>query len=142
MGFDLYGMDASTKNGEYFRNNVWWWRPLWSYCHQMKLITNAQFRSGQSNDGYKILRRHAYKMGVKLLHLIEQGETQKYMDEYKKYQESLPLIACECKGENKSCGLCDGTGQHRSWGSNYPFDIENVQNFAKFCMESGGFEIC
>jgi hypothetical protein len=24
----------------------------------------------------------------------------------------------------------------------YPFDIENVERFAKFCIESGGFEIC
>ena len=24
----------------------------------------------------------------------------------------------------------------------YPFDIENVVDFAEFCIESGGFEIC
>ena len=26
--------------------------------------------------------------------------------------------------------------------SNYPFSQDNVENFAKFCLESGGFEIC
>ena len=24
----------------------------------------------------------------------------------------------------------------------YPYDVENVENFALFCIESGGFEIC
>jgi len=24
----------------------------------------------------------------------------------------------------------------------YPFDVNNVENFALFCIESGGFEIC
>jgi len=26
--------------------------------------------------------------------------------------------------------------------SNYPFSRENVENFARFCLESGGFIIC
>ena len=24
----------------------------------------------------------------------------------------------------------------------YPFDVDNVERFALFCIESGGFEIC
>jgi hypothetical protein len=27
MGMDVYG-----ESGNYFRNNVWWWRPLANYC--------------------------------------------------------------------------------------------------------------
>ena len=30
MGFDLYG-NSKNKEGEYFRNNVWWWRRLADY---------------------------------------------------------------------------------------------------------------
>jgi hypothetical protein len=30
----------------------------------------------------------------------------------------------------------------KSWDDSYPFNKENVENFAKFCLESGGFEIC
>ena len=26
--------------------------------------------------------------------------------------------------------------------ASYPFSVENVKNFANFCLESGGFEIC
>ena len=27
MGMDVYGRNRCSKEGEYFRNNVWWWRP-------------------------------------------------------------------------------------------------------------------
>ena len=30
----------------------------------------------------------------------------------------------------------------KSWQSQYPFDSENVMNFADFCEHSGGFRIC
>ena len=32
MGMDVYGIAPTSERGEYFRNNVWWWRPLWDYC--------------------------------------------------------------------------------------------------------------
>ena len=31
MGFDLSGLNPKNETGEYFRNNVWWWRPLAQY---------------------------------------------------------------------------------------------------------------
>ncbi len=30
MDYDIYGLAAFSKKGEYFRNNVWW-RALWDY---------------------------------------------------------------------------------------------------------------
>ena len=27
MGMDVYGLEPRKEKGEYFRNNVWWWRP-------------------------------------------------------------------------------------------------------------------
>ena len=30
----------------------------------------------------------------------------------------------------------------KKWQADYPFDATNVKEFAKFCMQSGGFEIC
>ena len=30
----------------------------------------------------------------------------------------------------------------KKWDAEYPFDVENVENFSKFCLQSGGFEIC
>ena len=42
--------------------------------------------------------------------------------------------------ENNKGKKCGDKGY--SWAASYPFDISNVQEFATFCSESGGFEIC
>ena len=31
--------------------------------------------------------------------------------------------------------------QDDEFAKNYPFDVDNVREFANFCIESGGFEI-
>ena len=31
MGMDVFGLEPRKEKGEYFRNNVWWWRPLWDF---------------------------------------------------------------------------------------------------------------
>ena len=49
MGFDLYG-NSKNKKGEYFRNNVWWWRPLWAFCYENYEIAR-KVENGHSNDG-------------------------------------------------------------------------------------------
>ena len=85
-------------------------------------------------------------MGIKLQHLISQRETQKYADEYAKRLKELPSEECRaCSGtgrRNGTCNLCHGEGKRESWDKSYPFSVDNVEDFAKFCIESGGFSIC
>ena len=40
------------------------------------------------------------------------------------------------------CNGCQGKGSVRPFSTNYPFDLENLKEFADFCEQSGGFEIC
>ena len=84
MGFDLMGQSPKTKNGEYFRNNVWWWRPLWNYIEHLKLINEEQATRGTYNDGYVIPQDQALKIGARLKHEVSQGHAKKYADEYKR----------------------------------------------------------
>ena len=35
MGMDVFGLAPKEEKGEYFRNNVWWWRPLWDFVAQI-----------------------------------------------------------------------------------------------------------
>jgi hypothetical protein len=51
MGMDVYGIKATDKEGEYFRNNCWYWRPLWQFCEQVAPNLCAKVKYGQSNDG-------------------------------------------------------------------------------------------
>jgi len=174
MGFDLYGVlpgkekptfdfkdkestDAYFKwqqdtKGSYFRNNVWWWRPLWKYvCTTCgDILSDRDMERGSYNDGHLIVSSKASKLSDRLQSLIDSGEVKKYADAYKKHLESLPKKKCWlCKGTGKrndmevkdGCNSCSGTGFTDDEDKSYPFNEENVQEFAWFCAASGGFEI-
>ena len=62
MGMDVYGLEPRKEKGEYFRNNVWWWRPLWDFVTHIdelyseeknanRLISEEMYHSGHCNDG-------------------------------------------------------------------------------------------
>jgi hypothetical protein len=43
--------------------------------------------------------------------------------------------------KKKECTNCKKTGKSTNFNKHYPFDIDNVKEFAEFCLQSGGFEI-
>jgi hypothetical protein len=51
MGMDVYGRNPTSKEGEYFRNNVWWWRPLAEYCMEVAPEIAARCEGWHYNDG-------------------------------------------------------------------------------------------
>ena len=206
--------DADTKYhkkvpGEYFRNNVWWWRPLWEYtCYYAgELLSDEDKEMGHSNSGHRINKKKAGYIGIKLLDLVNSGHAKDYEDEHMK---KLEIAKEHNKGVEKACEMLQEivrdkafrvvvqkellTIQHsseyvdkaidgdldltdelhkleekhkkikttsiapcdypekekadwdelqaqRNWDDSYPFSVENVEEFAHFCMESGGFEI-
>ena len=151
MGMDVYGNKPKGEKGDYFRNNVWWWRPLWQYCHSSapELINEDKFVSGTYNDGAGLNAMKAAKLGVKLLTLIENGNCATYKRERDLYLESLEDDNCSrCNNNNrghnkkKECKSCDGKGTQENWNKHYPFDEDNVKEFAEFLIDSGGFKIC
>jgi len=153
MGFDLTGVMPKKEIGSYFRNNIWWWRPLWSYCLDEKLITEEDYERGQYNDGYYIKEAQAIKIGIKLKHLVSQGKTKEYEENYKIHLSKLPERSCDlCNGtgtrndkhtdhKDVKCNGCNGKGMREPWEKSYPFSTQNVEEFADFCLNSGGFEI-
>ena len=63
MGMDVYGRKPKNETGEYFRANVWSWRPIYWLCfssiirHEEEtgyddLIPDKTFRGMEYNDGY------------------------------------------------------------------------------------------
>ena len=147
---DVYGNKPKSEKGDYFRNNVWWWRPLWNYCATSapELIDKETYVSGTYNDGKGLNAMKAAKLGVKLLTLIEDGSCATYKRERDLYLESIPDEVCEnCNGNNrgnfkkKNCKACEGKGTRESWERHYPFAVDNVKDFANFLIDSGGFEV-
>ena len=105
--------------GIYFRNNIWWWRPLWDYVYDVCpdiLDNNARYDGGHGNGGTSFTAKEAEQIADKLFEEIDNGNTEAYAKLY------------EIRTEDEEY--------------NYPFSVVNVREFAKFCEESGGFEIC
>lgn len=147
MGFDLSGLSATSKKGEYFRNNVWWWRPLASYVVE---VCSLDEEGWFFNDGKEVGEDTALKIADKLDELLASGEVARYSRQYAADLKKLPLIECDlCKGAGTRndqyvqgvCNGCAGTGKVKQFSTNYPFSVENVRDFSRFCRESGGFAI-
>tara|TARA_R100000008_G_C3486443_1_gene116472 strand:+ start:227 stop:595 length:369 start_codon:yes stop_codon:yes gene_type:complete len=121
MGFDIVGKKAKSEKGEYFRNNVWFWRPLWQYiCIECDdILTIKQAEGGCFNDGVKISKAKAERIAKRLEEKIQDGSVDLHKAGYD--------------------ATVDKVGD--KWAQNYPFLTENVVKFAEFCKESGGFEI-
>jgi len=156
MGMDVYGKKPAKKSGEYFRNNVWYWHPLWAYCEHVHPEIANKVQDGHSNSGDGLEAEDALNLGLLILQDIENGSAQKYNEEYTSHLDSLEKETCaNCSGTGiakynvelsqpleRECHVCDGLGKRDPWAKNYPFDIDNLKEFATFCINSGGFSIC
>ena len=143
--------DYETVNvGYYYRNNCWWWRPLWNYCYDIAddIISEDVFTDGHHNSGAGLDDKGAKLLGNRLLQQIREGKTIQYQASYQQYLDDLPDDDCmRCNNNNhgnnkkKECTNCNKTGKSTNFNKHYPFDIDNVKEFAEFCIQSGGFEI-
>lgn len=150
MGFDLYGRKAKNKKGEYFRNNVWWWRPLAAF-----VLSNIELPEKQQdwfmNNGCQVSKLSAEKIAKEMQKLVDSGDADKYEKEYTANLKAMKDIKCEhCKGKGirndkyikGECNGCNGTGKVRPFATFYPFSVENLKEFIEFAENSGGFAIC
>ena len=164
--FDLKGQYEEDNPGDYFRNNVWFWRPLWNFvCDTCgDFLTDRDMSGGDSNDGHRISKSKAEKIAVKLREALDSGVCDKIEKEYKKKAEEarkhnvkieaeLEQITADCKNEHGDSLVprdypepyrtqWNEAYSKKSWTDSYPFSVENIKSFAEFCEQSGGFEIC
>ena len=152
--------------GDYFRSNVWWWRPLASYVIQYTgCVDENDAEMWSTNDGHEVDDETAQQIHNQLQVLIESGHTQKFQDDYEKErkiaEEHNDKVEKElkkfCNSVEKKLGKTnlapndfpkadkekwDKIYNKRKWSASYPFSVEHVKEFAEFCRFSGGFKIC
>ena len=109
--------------GHYFRNNVWWWRPLWDYVYQLNddILTEEDHEHGHFNDGHEITETQCEVICKRLTEALDNGEAEEYKNKFDAYVKSL---------------------DKDDMNSHYPFDLDNVRDFRNFVRECGGFQIC
>lgn len=155
MGMDVFGKEPQDKTGEYFRNNVWWWRPLWHYCELVAPDVIPADNLGGTNDGWGLDAEGSVALADLLQKQIDAGGCAEHAAERDKQLKALPDEPCRiCEGTgqraeapeagpgDQPCNGCKGTGKTRPWDCAYPFDVDNVEGFVKFLRTCGGFEIC
>jgi len=154
MGMDLYGKKPTDPKGEYFRANVWYWRPLWIYVDSINPDLTSKVEYPQSNDGSGLNAKDSRLLAQLLQKEIESGKTEQYIKTYEEYIDSIPLEECTyCDktgyrtwNENgveveKTCNACQGKLQVKSFQTYYPMHIDVVKEFQQFLYYCGGFQI-
>lgn len=165
MGMDVFGSKPASETGEYFRNNVWWWRPLADYLTARYPDLTQGCTYWQSNDGDGLDAAGSRALADALTADLDNGTVQRHVQEYQEYLDSLPLEECGlCSGTGLrtdevgrshgmdvprdpqtgtgGCNGCQGTGKRASVETWYHLDIDNVRAFAQFLRDCGGFRIC
>ena len=89
--------------GHYFRNNVWWWRPLWEFiCHTCDdILTEQEKEAGSYNDGKEISESKANVIASRLQLYIDNGDAERWGEERQATLDSQ---------EDEECNICEGTG--------------------------------
>lgn len=157
VGMDVYGKAPASEQGEYFRNNVWWWHPLWTFCEEVSPEITSKVTYGHSNDGDGLDERDSVRLAAIITLWLEDGRAAQYIKERQEWLDSLPLRPCiHCEGtgtrhdgkkvgrdtDDFECNACHGHGKVEDWQCNYYLSLENITEFRDFLRDCGGFEIC
>lgn len=102
MGMDLFGIKPSSEKGIYYRSNVWYWNPLWTYVivHHQSLLPGDS-TEGFYNQGYELDEFQAFALGTELLADFHNGIIAAYQIEFNTMKSEADLLECE---------FCNGTG--------------------------------
>ena len=152
--------------GSYFRANVWYWRPIWSFVcgASYNILTEKDMEQGSYNGGHIISKTKSKRIAARLRGLDKKGIIQKWEDEMmasfnkaekhnKELQKTMDAITKNCKEEHGDDLVprdypepyrtqWNEVFDKRDWGANYPPSRDYIMEFAEFAEQSGGFEIC
>lgn len=163
--FEAVEKFEETNKGVYFRNNVWWWRPLANFIfEETKCVEENEKDNWHFNDGHLVNEETANMIAQQLKYLIKSGRVDEYcvyhskkVKEAKKHNKKLEVLFNDLKKKViKKTGInniaprdypkeekemWDNIYSQRQPVENYPFSKKNVEEFIEFAENSGGFRI-
>ena len=101
MGFDVFGKNATSQTGEYFRRNVWHWRRLADLVMVFEPKLASKCKYWQSNDGAGLGARDARLLADQLDAWVGSGRVKEYIEKEDALLAALPRDKCQ---------FCNGTG--------------------------------
>ena len=156
--------------GDYFRANVWGWRPIWNFVCEVcpDILTQDEFEKGHYNDNHLIEEDRAKDIAKRLREKMDLAKERqkKYETEapnkekFNKMLEDAARHLYEKISEPKSELItCPGDMQthdpenYKRWETlmhsgnvqfdetSYPINAQWIEDFANFAENSGGFRI-
>jgi len=156
--------------GDYFRANVWGWRPIWEFVYEVcpDILTEEDYKRGQYNDNHLIEENRAKDIAKRLREKMDLArERQKKFEaeapnkeHFNKMLEDAARFIFENISKPKSELItCPGDMQihdpenYERWEKlshygnlkfdemSYPINAEWIEEFANFAEHSGGFRI-
>lgn len=164
--FEAQDKYQDENPGEYFRANVWWWRPIWNFvCASCEdIMTDNDMNKGCSNSGEEISKTKSNRIAGRLFKLDKAGIIQTWEDEMmvhfkkaekhnKKVRKKMTAFQEKMKKKHgndivpahypeKDKKKWEKIYAQEDWTASYPPSRKAIVNFAKFCRQSGGFSIC
>lgn len=136
MGYDLYAVKPSSEKFGYFRSNIWYWRPLWNYVAILSkdILTNDDIEEGNYNNDHIINSELSVTIGNRILESFSNNVFTDFKDKFEKEKEDLDK-------ENVCSNSNNNTSSSENFYKNYILDKDLLEEFANFCINSGGFQI-
>lgn len=151
MGMDVYGINPADDDGDYFRANVWSWRPILSMielANEMAgktLLDQETLDSMGHNDGAGLNTQGECEF---LAQLLQQLVTPKNLSDagfvvdgeeinYPIWDKEKDLVT-DAEGLLKRADEVDDLENYKSA---YGTTFDHVKQFIKFLRSCGGFEV-
>ena len=136
MGYDLYAVKPSSEKFGYFRSNIWYWRPLWNYVAILSkdILTDDDIEEGNYNNDHIINSELSVTIGNRILESFSNNVFTDFKDKFEKEKEDLDK-------ENVCSNSNNNTSSSENFYKNYILDKDLLEEFANFCINSGGFQI-
>jgi len=150
----------------YFRNNVWWWRPLANFIiENCDWLTQEQKERLHDNSGFEFSDHEAVTIADTLQKKVDDGTARKQEEVNKQerkgaedwnagLQKQQDALGEEAKKETGNPKIVprdypkhiykkwDDLQKQHDWNASYPFAEANIKEFICFLRECGGFKVC
>jgi len=126
MGMDVYGNKPANKAGEYFRANIWSWRPIHKLC---ETVLKCKLESWGCNDGAGFTtQKECDQLATKLATYLAQFPNEEISIESDMRVDPKTNVFLKR-------GVKEGV-------TAYQTSREHVYEFIEFLRSCGGFKIC
>ena len=168
--WELQDKFRAENPGDYFRANVWGWRPIWSFVCEVcpDILTEEDFKRGQYNDNHLIEEDRARDIAKRLREKMDLARKRQKQyeaeapnkEKFNKMLENAANFIFNKISKPKSEFItCPGDMEthdpenYKRWEilmhyhnikfdeMSYPINAESIKEFANFAEHSGGFRI-